>query len=86
MKKENPQNAQQEAGGIKNKAVSRNEQENETTTNVLNDQQKDISHQSGLGRDRMAYIEDLENIKAKENYGDTDEDLKNENLNAANDQ
>jgi hypothetical protein len=85
MKKEDQEKSQQETGSIGNKSISRNEQKN-PTGNISSDQGKDIYRQAGLGRDRMTYIEDLEGIKGRENFADDNDDLKNENLNAANDQ
>ena len=75
MKKEDLQNSQQGTGSAENRGSSRHEQKN-STLSVSNDQQHEISRQAGLGRDRMTDIEDLGG----------DEDLTNENLNAANDQ
>jgi hypothetical protein len=84
MKKEYLQNSQQRTGSITNTDHSRDEEKN-PTTNISNEQ-NDGSPQAGLGRDRMTDIEDLGEISGREDYAGDDEDLKNENLNAANDQ
>jgi hypothetical protein len=83
MKKEDLQNSQQ--GPLENRGGSRDEQEN-ATTNISNTQQNDLSLQAGLGRDRITDIEDFGEMNGRDDYGGSDEDLKNENLNAANDQ
>jgi hypothetical protein len=84
MKKEDLQNSQQRTGSITNTDHSRDEGKN--PTNNISNEQNDVSRQAGLGRDRMTDIEDLSEISGREDYAADDEDLKNENLNAANDQ
>jgi len=82
MEKEDPQNQEQETNNVENRNKNRKGQMNRAI-NVSNNQQKDTSLQAGLGRDRMREIEDLDRISER-NAGDID-DLRNENLNAAND-
>ena len=85
MKKEDLQNSQQGTGSAENEGLSRDEQKN-STTNISNNQENDISRQAGLGRHRMADIEDLGGMSRRDDYAGSDEDLTSENLNAANDQ
>jgi len=85
MKKDDLQNSQQGTGSAENRGGNRDEQKN-STISVSNDQQNEISRQAGLGRDRMTDIEDLGGASGRDDYADGDEDLTNENLNAANDQ
>ncbi|MBO9684093.1 MAG: hypothetical protein J7502_15745 [Flavisolibacter sp.] len=85
MKKEDLQNSQQGTGSAENRGINRDEQKNQTT-NISGSQQKDISRQAGLGRDRMTDIEGLGGMSGREDLAGGDEDLTNENLNAANDQ
>jgi hypothetical protein len=85
MKKEDLQNSQQGTGSAENRGISREEQKN-SATHISNNQQNDISRQTGLGRDLMADIEDLGGMSRRDDYAGGDEDLTNENLNAANDQ
>ena len=85
MKKEDIQHSQQGAGSAENRGGSREEQKNQLTS-VPNSKQNDISQQAGLGRDRMVDIEDLGDNSGRDDYSGGDEDLTNENLNAANDQ
>lgn len=84
MKKEDLQNSQQGTGSSENRASSDNEQRN-TNINMPDNQQNGISRQAGLGRDRLTDIEDLGGMNERD-YAGGDEDLTNENLNAANDQ
>jgi len=85
MKKEDFQNSQQGTGGTENRGSNRDEQKNQTT-NISGSQQRDMSRQAGLGRDRMTDIEGLDGTIGREDFAGDDEDLTNENLNAANDQ
>jgi hypothetical protein len=85
MKKEDLQNSQQGKGSAENEGLSRDGQKN-STTNISNNQENDISRQAGLGRHRMADIEGLGGMSRLDDYAGSDEDLTSENLNAANDQ
>jgi hypothetical protein len=85
MKKEDLQNSQQGKGSAENEGLSRDGQKN-STTNISNNQENDISRQAGLGRHRMADIEGLGGMSRRDDYAGSDEDLTSENLNAANDQ
>jgi hypothetical protein len=86
MKKEDLQNAQQGTGSADNKGENRNQQKNQTT-NLSNNQRIDISHQAGLGRDRMTDIEETGSMSSRDDYAGSDAgDLRNEDLNATNDQ
>ena len=85
MKKEDLQNSQQGPGSAANKGENRNPQKNQKS-NVNNEQQNDMARQAGLGRDRMTSIEDLGGPNGRDDYsGGDNDDLTNENLNAAND-
>jgi len=84
MKKEDVQNSQQNTGSAENKGQNRDQQKN--LTNANNEQQNDMARQAGLGRDRMTSMEDLGNMIERNDYlGGDNDDLTNENLNAAND-
>ena len=85
MKKEDLQNSQQGTGSAENKRENRNQQKNQTT-DVSNEQQNDLAREAGLGRDRITSIEDLGGMTGRDDYsGGDNDDLTNENLNAAND-
>jgi len=84
MKKEDVQNSQQNTGSAENKGQNRDPQKN--LTNANNEQQNDMARQAGLGRDRMTSMGDLGNMIERNDYlGGDNDDLTNENLNAAND-
>jgi hypothetical protein len=86
MKKEDLQNSQQGTGGTENIDASRNQQKNQTT-NVSNNQQNDLAHHAGLGRDRMTDIENSGGLSGRDDYaGSEKDDLSNRDLNASNDQ
>lgn len=86
MKKEDLQNAQQGTGSAENKGENRNQQKNQTT-NLSNNQHINISQQAGLGRDRMTDIEETGSMSSRDDYAGSDAgDLRNEDLNATNDQ
>ena len=78
MKKEDHQKPQQETE-MKNEV-----QKNDQDETGLKDQQK-IGYEAGLGRDLMSYVDDLENAGGRQTFTAEDDDLKNEDLNAAND-
>ena len=85
MKKEDLQNSQQGTGSAENSSESRDQQKKQTPR-VSNDQQNKLARRAGLGRDRMTDIEDLGGLNGRDDYaGSTNDDLSNENLNAAND-
>lgn len=85
MKKEDFQNSQQGSSSGENKNTDRNEQKNQAV-DISDQQQNNFFRQAGLGRERMKDIEDLGGASGRDNYAGGDEDLQNENLNAANDQ
>ena len=80
MKPDDPQNARSAKEDAKNNRENSNQQ-NSSTTNVSKDEQDADIHQAGLGRDRMMNDEDSEELNDSR-----DDDLKNEGLNASNDQ
>lgn len=80
MKRDDPQNARSAKEDVDNNRENSNQQ-NSSPTNASKDEQDANIHQAGLGRDRMVNAEDSEEL----NDGQ-DDDLKNEGLNASNDQ
>ena len=72
--KEDFQKSQQGTGGAENKGESRSQQNNQTTGLSFNQKNK-IAHQAGLGRDRIADIEDSGRLSGRDDYagGDNDE-------------
>lgn len=85
MKKEDLQNSQQGIRSLENKSESRDQQKS-PATNISNNGKENKILQAGLGRDRMTDIDDLEGLNGRDDYaGNTNDDLTNENLNAAND-
>jgi hypothetical protein len=86
MKKEDLQNNQQGTGSAENKGENRSQQKN-PTTHLSNYQRSEISRQAGLGRDRITDIEETGGMSGRDDYAASDsDDLRNEDLNAANDQ
>lgn len=80
MKPDDPQNARSAKEDVENNRENSNHQ-NSIPANVSKHQHDANIHQAGLGRDRMMNAEDSEEL----NDYDQD-DLKNEGLNASNDQ
>jgi len=86
MKKEDFQDAQQGSGNAENKDDNRHKQKNQSV-NVSNRQQNNIAHQAGLGRDRMADIEDLGGLSGRDDYAGGDSDNRdNQNTNSGTNQ
>jgi len=80
MKRDDFQNAQDRKDSAENKDENPNQQNNQTSR-VSKDYNANI-HQAGLGRDRMMNNEDPERFN---DYSEND-DLRNDELNASNDQ
>jgi hypothetical protein len=81
MKKEDLQGSHQGTGSAENKGEDRQQQKNRTT-NLTNNDLEDTAHQAGLGRDRMADIEDLGGMSGRDDYAGGDgEGMSRENSN-----
>lgn len=80
--KEDFQKSQQGTGSAENKGESRSRQKNQST-NLSFDEKNKTAHQAGLGRDRIADIEDSGGPSGREDYtsGDNDE-MSSENTNS----
>lgn len=71
--KEDFQKSQQGTGSAENKGERRSQQKNQTT-DLSFDQKNKIAHQAGLGRDRMADIEDSGGLSGRDDYAGSDND------------
>lgn len=81
MKKEDLQNAQQGTGSSENKNSPREEQRN-PITHLTKDQEKDMTQQAGLGRDRLTDIGEMGGLSGREDYaGGENDGMSNQNTN-----
>jgi hypothetical protein len=81
MKKEDLQGSHQGTGSAENKGQDRQQQKN-PTTNLTNKDLDDTARQAGLGRDRMADIDDLGGTSGRDDYaGGDSERMTGENSN-----
>ena len=79
MNKEDLQSSHGGTGLTENKEQIDQQREN-ITTDVSNEQQKEIARQAGLGRDRMFDIEDLERMSDRDDYaGGNNDDFNTKN-------
>jgi hypothetical protein len=81
MKKEDLQNSQRGTGSSEQRTNTRDTQKNQTNT-PSKDQQEDIAHQAGLGRERMTDIEEMGGMSGRDDYaGGDNDDMSNQSTN-----
>ena len=73
MKKQDIQSSQQGTGSSENRNDIRDAQKNQTAY-PDNNQEQDLAHQAGLGRERMSSIEEMGGLSGRDDYAGGDND------------